>query len=278
MPRLHVDDNPHLVSPGVKWGVRPGSFTHCTEFFGPVLGVMEARESRRRDRSGERDRLRPHLRPRKSRRPRAPHLAGANPRRQPLHQSPDDRRDRAPPTLRRHGQERVGPGIKAGGPNYVAPLMRFEDATVAPGSARGVGIHESNVIPTRRHHPAEPRATWIRPNNSTSPSHQRRSSLRTNRSPNDASNSTRCATRSPTSSARPVSSPTTNATQSRDGKLSRLDARRVRAHARPLPPHRRRQSRAATSPCRTSVRIAAEDTPWEIFARAAAAPPVAASS
>ena len=44
MPRLHVDDNPHLVSPGVKWGVQPGSVTHCTEFFGPVLGVMEARE------------------------------------------------------------------------------------------------------------------------------------------------------------------------------------------------------------------------------------------
>ena len=44
MPRLHVDDNPHLVSPGVKWGVQPSSFTHCTELFGPVLGVMEARD------------------------------------------------------------------------------------------------------------------------------------------------------------------------------------------------------------------------------------------
>ena len=44
MPRLHVDDNPHLVSPGVKWGVQPNSFTHCTELFGPVLGVMEARD------------------------------------------------------------------------------------------------------------------------------------------------------------------------------------------------------------------------------------------
>ena len=44
MPRLHVDDNPNLVSPGVKWGVQPNSFTHCTELFGPVLGVMEARD------------------------------------------------------------------------------------------------------------------------------------------------------------------------------------------------------------------------------------------
>lgn len=29
-----------LVSPGVKAGVKPGSFTHQTEFFGPVLGIM----------------------------------------------------------------------------------------------------------------------------------------------------------------------------------------------------------------------------------------------
>ena len=35
-----VGDNPHLWSPGVKWGVQPGSVTHLTEFFGPLLGVM----------------------------------------------------------------------------------------------------------------------------------------------------------------------------------------------------------------------------------------------
>ncbi len=35
-----VGDDPRLWSPGVKWGVQPGSFTHLTEFFGPVLGVM----------------------------------------------------------------------------------------------------------------------------------------------------------------------------------------------------------------------------------------------
>ncbi|MBC7173636.1 MAG: aldehyde dehydrogenase family protein, partial [Polyangiaceae bacterium] len=40
-----VDDaNPCLVHPGVKLGVRPGSFTHLTELFGPVLGVMRARD------------------------------------------------------------------------------------------------------------------------------------------------------------------------------------------------------------------------------------------
>jgi len=40
----NVGGNPHLWSPGIKYGVQPGSFTHLTELFGPVLGVMEARD------------------------------------------------------------------------------------------------------------------------------------------------------------------------------------------------------------------------------------------
>ncbi|MEN6440121.1 MAG: aldehyde dehydrogenase family protein, partial [Syntrophobacter sp.] len=36
----NVPGNPHLWTPGIKYGVRPGSYTHTTEFFGPVLGVM----------------------------------------------------------------------------------------------------------------------------------------------------------------------------------------------------------------------------------------------
>jgi len=35
-----ADDNPYIWSPGIKYGVRPGSYTHMTEFFGPLLGVM----------------------------------------------------------------------------------------------------------------------------------------------------------------------------------------------------------------------------------------------
>lgn len=35
-------ENPQLWSPGIRWGVKPGSFTHQTELFGPVLGVMRA--------------------------------------------------------------------------------------------------------------------------------------------------------------------------------------------------------------------------------------------
>ena len=128
MPRLHVDDNPHLVSPGVKWGVQPDSFTHCTELFGPVLGVMEARDLDEAidlvnatgygltsglesldDREQElwRERI------------RAGNLyinrptTGAIVLRQPFGGM---------------GKSSVGPGIKAGGPNYVVPLMRFHDA------------------------------------------------------------------------------------------------------------------------------------------------------
>lgn len=39
-----VEANPQLWSPGIKRGVRAGSFTHTTELFGPVLGVMRARD------------------------------------------------------------------------------------------------------------------------------------------------------------------------------------------------------------------------------------------
>ena len=34
--------NPKLWHPGVKWGVQRGSFSHQTEFFGPLLSVMRA--------------------------------------------------------------------------------------------------------------------------------------------------------------------------------------------------------------------------------------------
>ncbi len=38
-----LDDSGRLWSPGIKLGVRPGSFFHLTEVFGPVLGIMRAR-------------------------------------------------------------------------------------------------------------------------------------------------------------------------------------------------------------------------------------------
>ena len=41
-----IGDNPNLWTPGIKYGVQPGSFTHTTELFGPVLGVMRAKDLR----------------------------------------------------------------------------------------------------------------------------------------------------------------------------------------------------------------------------------------
>ena len=42
-PRM-IDNNPHLWTPGIKYGVSPGGFTHMTEFFGPLLAVMKAED------------------------------------------------------------------------------------------------------------------------------------------------------------------------------------------------------------------------------------------
>ena len=38
----NIRNNPCLWTPGIKWGVKPGSYTYLTEFFGPLLGVMRA--------------------------------------------------------------------------------------------------------------------------------------------------------------------------------------------------------------------------------------------
>ncbi|HEY3392583.1 MAG TPA: proline dehydrogenase family protein [Lacipirellulaceae bacterium] len=130
MPRLNVGDNPNLVSPGVKWGVQRGNFTHMTELFGPVLGVMEARDlddaielvnatgygltsglESLDDREQERWRERVRAGNLYINRP----TTGAIVLRQPFGGM---------------GKSSVGPGIKAGGPNYVVPLMRFDDGEV----------------------------------------------------------------------------------------------------------------------------------------------------
>jgi RHH-type proline utilization regulon transcriptional repressor/proline dehydrogenase/delta 1-pyrroline-5-carboxylate dehydrogenase len=39
-----VGDNAYLWTPGIKYGVQPGSYTHMTEFFGALLGVMRAED------------------------------------------------------------------------------------------------------------------------------------------------------------------------------------------------------------------------------------------
>ena len=39
-PQLSIGGNDCLVSPAIKWDVSPDSYTHLTEFFGPMLGVI----------------------------------------------------------------------------------------------------------------------------------------------------------------------------------------------------------------------------------------------
>jgi len=124
----HADPaNPCIFSPGVKWGVQPGSFMHMTELFGPVLAVMEADDLEHAielvNQTGygltsgieslddrEQKRWRDGV--------RAGNLyinrvtTGAIVLRQPFGGM---------------GKSAFGPGIKAGGPNYVAQLMHFQD-------------------------------------------------------------------------------------------------------------------------------------------------------
>lgn len=123
-----VEGNPCLWSPGVKYDVRPGSYTHLTEFFGPVLAVMrfktlseavalvnqtgfgltsglESLDAR------EWDYWKQHIRAGNLYINRA--TTGAIVLRQPFGGM---------------GKSGFGPGMKAGGPNYVAQLMDFTAA------------------------------------------------------------------------------------------------------------------------------------------------------
>ncbi len=137
MPK-RMEHNPQLWSPGMKWDVKPGGFTYMTELFGPVLGVMRARDLREAidlvNQTGYGltsgiESLDEREQQTWSERIRAGNLyinrvtTGAVVLRQPFGGM---------------GKSAFGPGIKAGGPNYVAQFMNFEDRNVAP-LRRGTG-------------------------------------------------------------------------------------------------------------------------------------------
>lgn len=140
--------NDQLWTPGIKWDVQPGSYTHLIEFFGPVLGVMryerlleaiamvnltgygltsglESLDDR------EQEEWRTGI--------RAGNLyinrstVGAIVLRQPFGGM---------------GKSAFGPGFKAGGPNYVSQFMNFNEqvpespASPAPGSAMAVLLQD----------------------------------------------------------------------------------------------------------------------------------------
>lgn len=39
-----INENPHLMTPGIKYGVKKGAFTHMNELFAPLLSVMRAKD------------------------------------------------------------------------------------------------------------------------------------------------------------------------------------------------------------------------------------------
>lgn len=131
-------DNPRLWSPGIKLGVRAGSFTHQTELFGPVLGVMRAEDL---DHAIQLANGTPygltgglHSLDEREQRHWAAHIdvgnayinrtiTGAIVRRQPFGG---------------HKLSGFGPGAKAGGPNYVAQMCRITQASM-PRRLRAYG-------------------------------------------------------------------------------------------------------------------------------------------
>jgi RHH-type transcriptional regulator, proline utilization regulon repressor / proline dehydrogenase / delta 1-pyrroline-5-carboxylate dehydrogenase len=140
------EENPHIVRPGVKWGVQPGSFTHMTEFFGPVLGVMNAKNLEEAIRFVNQTGygLTSGLESLDDREQkiwiasiRAGNLyvnrstTGAIVLRQPFGGM---------------GKSAFGPGIKAGGPNYVAQLMRFRDLDKPTETAGALDAHLSELV------------------------------------------------------------------------------------------------------------------------------------
>ncbi len=142
LPR-QVGDNPNLWSPGIKYGVQPGSYTHRTEFFGPVLGVMRFKRLHEAialvnqtgygltsglasldDREQAEWKAGIHAGNLYLNRP----TTGAIVLRQPFGGM---------------GKSSFGPGLKAGGPNYVAQFMNFTET----GAPEGLAPHADPLLP-----------------------------------------------------------------------------------------------------------------------------------
>ena len=126
MPRK-LDGNDCLWSPGIKWGVQSGSYTHMTEFFGPVLGVMRFEKLHEAiamvNQTGfgltsaiesldDRDQAEWKAGIRAGNLYINRGTTGAIVLRQPFGGM---------------GKSAFGPGLKAGGPNYVAQFMAFKE-------------------------------------------------------------------------------------------------------------------------------------------------------
>jgi RHH-type proline utilization regulon transcriptional repressor/proline dehydrogenase/delta 1-pyrroline-5-carboxylate dehydrogenase len=123
----NINNNAQMWTPGIKWNVQPKSRTHMTEFFGPLLGVMCAKnldhavQLANQTGYGLTSGLQ-SLDPREQSRWKD-HIKAGN-----LY---INRGTTGAVTLRQPfggiGKSALGAGIKAGGPKYVAQFMDFEE-------------------------------------------------------------------------------------------------------------------------------------------------------
>jgi RHH-type proline utilization regulon transcriptional repressor/proline dehydrogenase/delta 1-pyrroline-5-carboxylate dehydrogenase len=126
-------ENGNLWTPGIKYGVQPGSYTHNTEFFGPVLGVMrfddldEAIALVNQTGYGLTSGLQ-SLDDREQSKWKAVINAG---------NVYINRSTTGAIVLRQPfggvGKSSFGPSMKAGGPNYIAQFMSFQDIDLSSG-------------------------------------------------------------------------------------------------------------------------------------------------
>ena len=158
-----IDDNPCLWSPGIRWGVRKGSWYHQNECFGPVLGVIrvanldeaiEVQNSSRLGLTGGIHSLDPaeiaHWR--ESVQVGNAYInrstTGAIVQRQPFGGWKDSS---------------VGPGVKAGGPNYVAAFREWSNAEPDLASPIATGPFDNTtgalIKSLKKHLPSELHAT-----------------------------------------------------------------------------------------------------------------------
>jgi RHH-type transcriptional regulator, proline utilization regulon repressor / proline dehydrogenase / delta 1-pyrroline-5-carboxylate dehydrogenase len=129
-----LKENPRLYTPGIKWGVQAGSTAHLIEFFGPVLSVMRAKNLAEAidlvhqtgyGLTSGLESLDDREQKRWLQRVQAGNLyvnrstTGAIVHRQPFGGM---------------GKSAFGPGIKAGGPNYVLQFLRFEETADPRGA------------------------------------------------------------------------------------------------------------------------------------------------
>lgn len=120
-----LNESKCIYTPGIKWGVSRGSYTHVTEFFGPILGVMpfrslgEAIEIVNESGYGLTSGLESL-----DDREQEEWLSGIKAGNLYVNRSTTGAIVLRQP-FGGMGKSAFGPGIKAGGPNYVAQLMNF---------------------------------------------------------------------------------------------------------------------------------------------------------